>query len=427
MHILKRLFEKSRPMKSYFGLCLFSVLVLVACSDEDLCVQRVSYTKAVGIYADLDPLRSDDLNGEPRLLRNPGKIYVSDQLILIGEEGEGIHVVDNSDPTSPSFINFLEIPGNREMFVMGNLLYADSYFDMLLVDISDPGNTRLTERLEEAFPPRLRDELNRPLIDFHLENVYEELACDVYIQEGSMVYFDFKGERIPESAIPTSFVASGSDQIGTVNRMAHVNDHLYVIGSHDLYVFEVSDNQLNRGSHHEYFSWEMETIYPMNDLLFVGSINRMNIYNTIQPLEPQFEGEFFHATSCDPVLPTPEEVAYVTLRSGNECPGDENTLNIIDISSVQNPRLITSIGLTSPYAMSISNGLLFVGEGHAGYRVYEIDGLNLNEIVHDPDITAYDIIAHPSDPNIVLFAGPDGITQYNMDGLDLSLLSQIDY
>ena len=406
---------------------IFCIALFYSCADEDLCVQRVQYTKAVGVYENLQQFRNNEINSPPRALVNPGKIYVSNNLLLIGEEGEGIHVVDNGDPFNPNFINFLSIPGHREMFVLDDKVYVDSYFDMLQLDISNPRNVQVEIRLEEAFPPRLRDEQNRALVDFYLERVDEELACDVRIQDGSVVHFDFKGERIPESALPTSFVSSSNNQQGTVNRMALINEYLYVIGNRDMYIFDVSENNLSRSKHLDYFSREMETIYPLKDLLFVGSLNSMTIYNTIRPLQPRFVSEFRHATSCDPVLPTEDGVAYVTLRSGNECPGDENTLNVVDITNVQNPFLLTSIALTSPYAMSIANGILFVGEGDAGYRMYEIDGQNLNEIAHDPSITAYDIISHPSQEEIVLFAGPGGISQYHLSGSDLSLVSRINY
>ncbi|HHN47860.1 MAG TPA: hypothetical protein ENN08_02830, partial [Bacteroidales bacterium] len=51
---------------------------------------------------------------------------------------QGIHVVDNSNPASPQIISFIAIPGNYDLAIRGNILFADSYIDLVALDISDP-------------------------------------------------------------------------------------------------------------------------------------------------------------------------------------------------------------------------------------------------------------------------------------------------
>ena len=49
--------------------------------------------------------------------------------------------------------------------------------------------------------------------------------------------------------------------------------------------------------------WQVETIYPFKDKLFIGSNNGMYIYDiNSSPGNPVKVGEFTHARSCDPVL-----------------------------------------------------------------------------------------------------------------------------
>jgi len=134
---------------------------------------------------------------------------------------------------------------------------------------------------------------------------------------------------------------------------------------------------------------------------------------------------FWDATSCDPVLPTADDIAYVTLRDGDGGGEGENTLNIIDITSYNRPRLVEAITMTAPYAMTIHQDVLYVGEGVHGFSAFTIDGRRLEPLYQNTSITAYDIIAHPVRNDILLFAGPDGIFQYEVEGDHQKLLSEI--
>ncbi len=62
---------------------------------------------------------------------------------------------------------------------------------------------------------------------------------------------------------------------------------------------------------------------------------------------PSSEGQFAHTRSCDPVI-ADEKYAYVTLRSGNQCMGFTNQLEILDISDLNSPSLISTYLLTNP-------------------------------------------------------------------------------
>ncbi len=132
--------------KIHYFLLLSLPLVFNACT-EDIGTLKVTYFEATAIYGDLEAVRSYPINETPKEIVNHGKIYVAESLILVGEEEKGIHVIDNSNVSDPQTVNFLWVPVNREFFVQGNFLYAESYYDVVKLDISDPLNVILVNLL----------------------------------------------------------------------------------------------------------------------------------------------------------------------------------------------------------------------------------------------------------------------------------------
>ncbi len=112
------------------------MLVLLSSSCEDRKFQ--TFTANVPIYMSYDNLREAIEAEEPRALEEPGKIYFKDNYIFINEYMKGVHVIDISDPATPSPISFINVPGNVDMAIKNNILYVDSYIDIVLIDISDP-------------------------------------------------------------------------------------------------------------------------------------------------------------------------------------------------------------------------------------------------------------------------------------------------
>lgn len=88
----------------------------------------------------------------PQPLRKPGKIYLKGNYLFINEQGKGLHLIDNADPRAPRKLSFIKIPGNVDLAVKGNLLYADNGRDFVVLNISDPTKIQLVKRIENAFP-----------------------------------------------------------------------------------------------------------------------------------------------------------------------------------------------------------------------------------------------------------------------------------
>ncbi|MEM6644328.1 MAG: hypothetical protein AAF616_15220 [Bacteroidota bacterium] len=422
------LITKSRLLLT---ISIFLVAAFVSC--DGLEEVKITYTEANAIYGDLEAIRNTPLNAAPRSISNAGKIFMTDQILLIGEESEGIHVYDNSDPSLPTPILFMQIPRNREFFISEDFIYAESVYDMLKIDFSDPQNPRINTRIPFAFGEELTNGQGETLIGFNYELVTREIDKEDdlfnYLSlNDNFAYYDFSQRLIPPSAVPASFSGSSGGQIGSINKIAVQDGHLYTVSRSQLSVYQTAPfTQLMR----ENVGSNLETVYPFNNRLFIGTNNSVEIFNVEDPAQPQYESSYWHATSCDPVLPVSEETAYATLRTGDfaACPGDINALIVLGLSHQRGDvREIQEIPMESPYGLTMIDNLLYVGEGENGLKIFDAASeQNLRLIKHDKNIKAYDVLPHPSRANYLLVAGPTGLVQYKLSDDQYLPLSTISF
>lgn len=416
-------------MRTHYVLFILG-FILVAC-DSDIQNVTLTYTKGTAIYGDLSQIRQTPLAGSIRPVENAGKIFISNDLLLIGEEGEGIHIFNNSDPQNPIAQGFMVIPGNKEFYVDGNSLYAESYYDMLKIDLTNPMQPQLETRIENAISSPLFDPTGQAIIAFEFAQVTEEVDKDediyTHLWNSEELYFDYDQNLIPESAVPSSFAGNSSNQIGTVNRIAALNGNLYVISRANLGVYETEN--FTR-IFYQNVGWNMETVYPFGDRLFIGTNSSVDIYNISDPSNPELESNFWHATSCDPVYPVNETTAYATLRTGDfvECQGDVNELVVLNTSDMFFVEVDQVIEMESPFGLTLIGDKLYVGEGDNGLKIFDASNRrNLNLIKWDQSVTAFDVLAHPTLSNTLLISGPEGLGQYQIESNNLELLSRIAY
>jgi hypothetical protein len=88
---------------------------------------------------------------EPKDVKTQGKIYIKDSYIYVGDVERGVHVIDNSDPTNPQKIAFIQIYGNHDIAIRGNIMYADNLDDLVALNISDLQNIQITERISGVY------------------------------------------------------------------------------------------------------------------------------------------------------------------------------------------------------------------------------------------------------------------------------------
>ena len=133
---------------------LLTLLVLAAamtgCMDKT--VERITYEANIPVYMEFNDFRSSFAKSEPIEISTPGKIYFKDNYLFVNEVSKGIHVIDNSDPANPEKVGFYEIMGNVDMAIRGNILFADSYIDLVAIDITDIEKPVEINRIENVFP-----------------------------------------------------------------------------------------------------------------------------------------------------------------------------------------------------------------------------------------------------------------------------------
>ncbi|GAA4371911.1 hypothetical protein [Hymenobacter koreensis] len=105
-----------------------------------------------------------------RDLHNTGKIFIKGPYVYINERYEGVHIIDNTDPAQPRNVGFLRIPGNLDVSMRGNLLYADNAEDLVTLDVSDPSAVRVSSRVRRAFPELAPPEQADVIEEYRPEN-----------------------------------------------------------------------------------------------------------------------------------------------------------------------------------------------------------------------------------------------------------------
>ena len=406
-------------------LLIFLIIGLTACI-KDNCKEQRTYTFYEAVYKTKAAVREDIKSGASRQVENPGKINVHGKYIFLNEIDKGIHVIDNTNPSQPKNVAFIAIPGNMDLAIKGNTLYADLYTDLIAIDISDPANVKLTKVVESIFPYRYwgngfvaTNNGDQIITDWVRRDTTVTESCERqnWLMEGRAdVFFAAQSNNSSASASP---IGVG----GSMARFTIMSDRLYTVGYSNLDVFNIVNANDPKPANRLNIGWNIETIYPFKNKLFIGSMTGMFIYNVSNPDAPVAAGQFNHARTCDPVI-ADDDYAYVTLRSGTTCQGFTNQLDIVKLNNITDPVLQKTYPMKNPHGLSKDGNLLFICDGDAGLKLYNVsDVMNLQLITEINNIDAYDVIAMNK---IALVVAKDGLYQYNYTNTaDIKLLSKI--
>lgn len=133
-------------------LTLTSCWEAVSSSDETMSTE---YTPVLMKRSDFEAAIT--LQGS-KSIKNYGKIYRKGDLLFINERYEGVHVIDNADPTNPTHIGFISIPGNVDIAMSGNTIYADNITDLIAITYANDKievQSRQRGLFPEPVPPDL--------------------------------------------------------------------------------------------------------------------------------------------------------------------------------------------------------------------------------------------------------------------------------
>jgi hypothetical protein len=405
---------------------IFSLVFTLSSCTKDKCTTKMTYVKYEPVYKTLAEIRQPVTMESPRPLKNPGKIYLYHSYLLINEQLEGIHIIDNSNPSSPANVAFLKIEGNLDMAIKGNMLYADNYIDLVTIDLSNPMQATLVDRDMNVFPNYGEDQNGRLCVAYSSKEVTEEIECgqisgggfgNPMMEQGiSVAMMSQGGSTSGSSGLSGRSGDATSGVGGSMARFTINGNYLYTVDNSNLHTFDINDLSNPNEIANSNIGWaNIETIFPYQNMLFIGSNSGMFIYDLTNPASPQQVSVFEHANACDPVFVNGNR-AYVTLRGGNRCQNFTNQLDIVDITNLQNPTLVASHPMFNPHGLSIKSNKLYLCDGTEGLKVFDAtDDFDLpnRKLSQDNSITTYDAIASPY-RDVLLVIGKDGLFQYDI-------------
>ncbi|MCW5515176.1 LVIVD repeat-containing protein [Muriicola sp. Z0-33] len=410
-------------MKKQFLLILVSVAIgLTSCEKTDDS-KYADYLVARPLKMSMEEFKNSVDIISPVPIDESGKIYAYQDYIFVNDKYKGVHVIDNSDPSSPKKVSFIKIAGNVDISVKDNYLYADSLTDLIVLNISDVNNIEIVNRLDDVLYdnviwPAEADIFEFDGIDYQNEILigWEVVTERRLIEEVNTRFDDL---ALAEVANDAGNVGQG----GSLARFKIVDDYLYAVDSHNINVFEISDLENPKDLDDVFAGFDIETIFNRGEHLFLGSMRGMYIYDISSPASPSFVSEFQHGTACDPVV-VDGDYAYVTLRGGNNCGATESGLFIVDISDISNPVLAVSYPLDGPYGLGIKDEKLFVCDGDSGLKIFDkTDIENLETLNHFEDIVTFDVIPREE---MLLMVGDDILYQYEYLEEGISLMSTLE-
>jgi hypothetical protein len=391
--------KKAIPYITFVAICLF----LQGCLKDKL---TKTYQIRVPVYKEKSEVYANIKSNEPRSIQSPGKIFIYGNYIFLNEVDKGVHIIDNSNPSSPIVKSFIDIPGNLDIAVKGNTLYADLYTDLVVIDIADPLDAAFVKYLPDIFPERnygngFVADSTKIIVDWKVKDTTVNLNHPCYACE--YVTLSVGAQSGTAGANPVGIA-------GSMARFSLVGDYLYTVNSRELSTIDISypTNPQKVGSQN--VGWQIETIYPFSNKLFIGSQQGMFVYDISSPASPVRQSQFMHARACDPVI-ADGNFAYVTLRGGTPCEGFNNQLDVINISNILSPTLLKTYPMVNPHGLALDNNWLFICDGAAGLKLYDAtDPLNLLLKKQIDNIVTYDVIAFNG--NLVVVA-KEGLYQYD--------------
>ena len=407
------------------NLFLFSLTLLALTGCENKVTEMVTYKINEPIFMATSTFRNSvKVTTEPQKITSIGKMCFYNNYLYISEPEKGIHIINNTDPTNPQQTGFIELLGNADLAIRNGLLYADSYIDLVWFDVSNPALPELKGRLDSIFPNAFPMTQNQYGIDYTASypTTNKGIIIGWVLKERTEEVSTYAG-GYGNGGIALNAGSSGSNSTGingSMSRFSIYNDHLYSVINNYLNVFDLTGNKPVKAGADFYIGRNVETIFSYKDNMFMGTPTGMLIYSVKDPLKPVFQSSLSHVYGCDPVV-VENDLAYVTVHSGNLCGQSSNELFIVDVSNIKSPKQLVSYTMTNPKGLGIDNGKLFLcDDGLKIYKVTDPQTIMSNQLAHYSGMNGYDVIPQN---NILLMIASDGLYQYNYS--DLNNIRQI--
>lgn len=153
-------------MKKVFFL-LATVIVFTSC-DREVFDREFEVEGLQPIYAPANTWNQITAE-DPQPIQQLGKIYYKDNFMYVVERLKGIHVIDNTDPTTPTPVKFIKVAGAKDIAMKNNYLYTDNATDMVVLDVSNLEDIKVVNRIDGIY-----DESQQAYPEFAEEGTFFE-------------------------------------------------------------------------------------------------------------------------------------------------------------------------------------------------------------------------------------------------------------
>ena len=412
-------------------LFLFSVVLMGLIGCESNVSEMVTYKVNEPVFMATSTFRNSvKVTTVPQKITTIGKMCFYNNYLYISEPEKGIHIINNTDPANPQQTGFIELLGNADIAIRNGLLYADSYIDLVWFDVSNPALPVLKGRLDSIFPTAIPMTQNQYGIDYAKSYPASNQGIIIgwVLKERTEKVSQYtggwsNGGFALDGGYTLSPGSSGSNNTGvngSMSRFSIYNDHLYSVINNFMNIFDLSGQKPVKAGNDVYIGRNVETIFSYKDNMFMGTPTGMLIYSVKDPLKPVFQSSLTHVYGCDPVV-VENDMAYVTVHSGNLCGQSSNELFVVDVSDIKYPKQLVSYTMTNPKGLGIDHGKLFLcDDGLKIYNVTNPQTIMSNQLAHYAGMDGFDVIPQN---NILMMIASDGLYQY--DYSDLNHIRQI--
>jgi hypothetical protein len=278
----------------------------------------------------------------------PVSMTLSGDRLFVSDLRAGIRIMDVSDPAAPTEISTIPLEGNRGTAVKDDYLFANEYNGLIVF---------------------------REVGDRYLEVARINDGYD-FVDGGDN---GFKGPvdtggGFGCACTSTDYDASGRADGGgssSYATFAIAGNRLYHVRSSSLVTYDITNPTKPIEVDRKYLGWRIETIYPTDDLLFIGSSTGMFILTRPANGPPAVLSELQHVEACDPVVVS-GDVAFVTLRGSGGC-GTRDALLCVDVSDPTAPKVIVDRNVLTPWGLVVEEPYLIVSNGDNGFTIYDVE------------------------------------------------------
>lgn len=201
---------------------------------------------------------------------------------------------------------------------------------------------------------------------------------------------------------------------GSTARFTIAGNYLYVVDNTSLKAFDISDPNLAPVLKSKTaIGINIETIFPYQDKLFIGSSFSMHIFSLTNPEKPTkiAQADYQVRMNCDPVV-AKDSTAYATLNATGPCGGGISSLVVYNIKNISNPQLVRTIPVNAPHGLGVIDNALYVCDGSSGMYVYNVNNTYNPILVRTiTGETFYDVIPYG---NILICQVTTGISLYDI-------------